>query len=203
MSDVEPLCSSRRSRVALALAGLAVLAASGFGVYLATSDKGMPLGVDPQTIAQPASQPQPVPALHFQGADGKRLALSDLRGKVVLLNVWATWCVPCRQEMLALDRLQQKLGGSAFEVVALSIDRGGAADVRRFYDEIGIRALAIYVDASMEATGRLKTVGVPTTLLIDREGRELWRKTGPAEWDAPKTVDSLRRHISAAPSLSN
>lgn len=97
--------------------------------------------------------------------------------------------------MPALDRLQQKLGGRDFEVVALSIDRGGAADVRRFYDQIGIRALEIYVDPESEVTGKLKTLGVPTTLLIDRAGRELWRKTGTAEWDAEDVVQSLRLRL--------
>ena len=122
-------------------------------------------------------------------------ALSDFRGKVVLLNVWATWCAPCRKEMPALDRLQQTLGGAEFEVVALSIDGGGAAAVRRFYDEIGIRSLALYVDSTMAASGKLRTVGIPTTLLLDREGRERWRKTGPAEWDSPEIVESLRAKL--------
>ena len=150
-----------------------------------------------------AREPQALPGPPFQDARGNAVSLADFRGKVVLLNVWATWCAPCRKEMPALDRLQQKLGGSGFEVVAVSIDRGGVASVRPFYGEIGIRTLAIYVDPSTQAATKLKTIGIPTTLLVDCEGRELWRKTGPAEWDGPKYLDTLRGQIGAAASASN
>lgn len=182
-------------RAVLAFAGLAVLAASVFGIYLATGERGASPGAGLQSGVGWASAPQPVPDIRFQGADGKPYTLSNFRGKVVLLNVWATWCAPCRKEMPALDRLQYTLGGPEFEVVALSIDSGGAAAVRRFYDEIGIRSLALYVDPSMEASSKLRTVGIPTTLLLDREGRERWRKTGPAEWDASEFVESLRAKL--------
>jgi thiol-disulfide isomerase/thioredoxin len=113
----------------------------------------------------------------------------------VLLNVWATWCTPCRKEMPALDRLQQQLGGRDFEVVALSIDRGGNPAVAAFYREMDLRALAVYVDPTSEATSTLRTVGIPTTLLVDRQGRELWRKTGPAEWDRADFVELLRSYL--------
>ena len=195
MTDVAMPGSARRLRAALALAGIAALAVSAFGIYLATGERGAPPGTGPQTDVGWASAPQPVPDVRFQDADGKPRTLSGFRGKVVLLNVWATWCVPCRKEMPALDRLQQMLGGPDFQVVALSIDSGGAAVVRQFYDEIGIRALGIYVDPTTEATGKLRTLGIPTTLLIDREGRERWRKTGPAEWDSPDIVESLRAKL--------
>ena len=187
--------STRRFRAALALAGLAVLAASAVGIYFASGERGAPTAALPQTGVGWASAPELIPDIRFQDADGKPHALSNFRGKVVLLNVWATWCAPCRKEMPALDRLQQQLGGPDFQVVALSIDNGGAAAVRRFYDETGIRALAIYVDSTTEATGKLRTLGIPTTLLLDREGRERWRKTGPAEWDSPEIVESLRAKL--------
>jgi hypothetical protein len=80
-------------------------------------------------------------------------------------------------------------------VLALSIDNGGVAAVRRFFEEVGVRSLSVYVDPSMRATEKLRIVGVPTTLLIDREGRELWRKTGPAQWDSPEVVQVLRAQI--------
>jgi len=89
----------------------------------------------------------------------------------VLLNLWATWCVPCRKEMPSLDRLQAQLGGPAFEVVALSIDKSPQA-VREFYREYGIRKLALYIDPSAEVTSTLGAVGIPTTLLVDGDGRE-------------------------------
>lgn len=190
--------SPARLRMILALLGIAILVASGVGIYLAVSENGLPSSG--ASLMRPASAPQPVPELRFQKAEGEPVALSDFRGKFVLLNVWATWCVPCRKEMPALDRLQQKLGGSDFVVVALSIDRGGPAAVRLFYEEIDIRTLDIYVDPTAEATATLKTVGIPTTLLVDREGRELWRKTGPAEWDSPQFLEALRQRMGGAPS---
>ena len=195
MNDVAVPRPARRLRAALALAGLAVLVASVVGIYLATEERSASPVTAPHTGVGWASSPQPVPDIRFQGADGKPYTLSNFRGKVVLLNVWATWCAPCRKEMPALDQLQQKLGGAEFEVIALSIDSGGPAAVRRFYDEMGIRSLAVYVDASMEGTGKLRALGIPTTLLLDREGRERWRKSGPAEWDSPEIVESLRAKL--------
>jgi len=118
---------------------------------------------------------------------------------VILLNVWATWCVPCRKEMPTLDRLQAKLGGDDFIVIPLSIDRGGAAAVKRFYQEIGIKKLRIYVDSSSHASHGLGVPGVPTTLLIDREGREVARKLGEAEWDGSAMVSLIQQTIDAEP----
>ena len=110
--------------------------------------------------------------------------MKDWEGRVVLLNLWATWCAPCRKEMPALDRLQQALGSDRFEVVALSVDRGGIEKSKAFFDEIGVKALKLYVDPSTRATSKLKAVGLPATLLIDEQGREIGRLTGPAEWDS-------------------
>jgi thiol-disulfide isomerase/thioredoxin len=177
------------------LAGLAVLAASALGIYLTTSERDAPPSARPQTGVGWADAPRPVPDIRFHDANGRPRSLSNFRGKVVLLNVWATWCAPCRKEMPALDRLQQALGGPDFHVVALSIDSGGTSVVRQFYDEIGIRALEIYVDTTTEATSKLGALGIPTTLLLDREGRERWRKSGPAEWDSPEIVESLRARL--------
>lgn len=195
MSDVAMPRSGRRLRATLALAGLAVIVVSAAGIYLTSGERGASPGAGPQTIVGWASAPQPVADIRFQDAEGKPFSLPNFRGKVVLLNVWATWCAPCRKEMPALDRLQQKLGGPDFQVVALSIDSSGAVSVRRFYDEIGIHALGIYVDPTTEATGKLRILGIPTTLLLDREGRERWRKAGPAEWDSPEIIESLRAKL--------
>jgi len=129
--------------------------------------------------------PKPIAAIQFEDADGRSRGLNDFRGKVVLLNIWATWCTPCRKEMPTLDRLQAALGGIDFEVVALSIDRRMDA-VRKFFAEVGIQRLAMYLDSSAKATRQLGAVGLPTTLLIDREGREIARLIGPAEWDSPE-----------------
>jgi thiol-disulfide isomerase/thioredoxin len=113
----------------------------------------------------------------------------------VLLNVWATWCMPCREEMPTLDRLQATLGGPGFEVVALSIDKGGLPVVHAFYQSLGIRFLKLYLDADGEATAGLVATGIPLTLLIDTEGREIGRKLGPAAWDDAAMVAQLRSHV--------
>ncbi|HYU11223.1 MAG TPA: TlpA disulfide reductase family protein [Stellaceae bacterium] len=138
-------------------------------------------------------QPHTLPEIRFQDEQGHDLTLADFRGRVVLLNVWATWCVPCRKEMPTLDRLQARLGGKDFLVMALSIDRQGVAPVKRFYQEGGVEKLAIYIDPSGRGSHGLVIPGVPTTLLIDREGREVARKMGAAEWDTPKMVSLIER----------
>jgi thiol-disulfide isomerase/thioredoxin len=139
--------------------------------------------------------PKALPEIQLQGADGRARGLTDFRGKVVLLNIWATWCAPCRREMPTLDRLQATLGGEGFEVVALSIDRAGIDVVRKFYTEVGIKHLVLYIDSSGKAASKLSASGLPTTLLIDREGREVGRLVGPAEWDAPAMVAFIRDHL--------
>lgn len=146
--------------------------------------------------------PQPIPDVQFADEDGRMRSLSDFQGKVVLLNVWATWCVTCRKEMPTLDRLQAKLGGPGFEVVALSIDRGGIAEVKEFYTEIGISNLAIYVDTSGRAASEFGIYGLPGTLLLDREGREIGRLAGPAEWDSSEIMTFLKPIILPATKIS-
>jgi thiol-disulfide isomerase/thioredoxin len=136
--------------------------------------------------------------VRFVDADGRRMSLADFRGKQVLLNIWATWCGPCRAEMPTLDRLQTLLGGPDFEVVALSIDHEGVDVIRDFYAELGLQALRIYVDPSTMATVNLNVRGVPTTLLLDRNGREIGRYAGPAEWDGEAAVSAIRERLSAA-----
>ncbi|MER8763688.1 MULTISPECIES: TlpA disulfide reductase family protein [unclassified Mesorhizobium] len=143
--------------------------------------------------------PVPVPEISFEDGNGKPKTLADFHGKVVLLNVWATWCAPCRKEMPTLDRLQAKLGGPDFEVVALSMDRAGPDAVKMFYGEIGVTHLALNIDSSAKAMFTLGAVGLPMTLLIDRDGKEIGRLIGPAEWDAPDMVDFLRGRIAANP----
>jgi thiol-disulfide isomerase/thioredoxin len=140
--------------------------------------------------------PKPIAAIAFEDGQGRSRSLADFKGKVVLLNIWATWCVPCRKEMPALDRLQGVLGGSDFEVVPLSIDRGGRETVRTFFSEIGVRNLAMYIDVSGQALRSLGVIGLPTTLVVDRAGQEIGRIIGPAEWDSPEIADVLRPIIS-------
>ena len=152
----------------------------------------------PPAVAEPPQNfvlretPAPVPELSFTDGEGKPQCLSDFRGKIVLLNIWATWCLPCRREMPTLDRLQAALGGADFEVVALSVDRRGLEVVKKFYAEIGVEHLAIRIDTSSRAGFALATEGLPTSLLVDRQGQEIGRLIGPAEWDAPDMVDFLK-----------
>lgn len=127
------------------------------------------------------------------------MTLRQFRGRIVLLNVWATWCPTCRRELPTLDRLQKKLGGKDLEVVALSIDRDGAEAIAPFFREIGIKNLLIYFDRRGTVLGKYVIVGLPTTLVIDREGREIGRMAGPADWDTPQVAALLRRIIAGHP----
>lgn len=138
---------------------------------------------------------RPLPDFRFKDADGRTLTLTDFRGKDVLLNIWATWCAPCRKEMPSLDRLQKQLGGPKFTVVAVAVDKSGRKAVDDFYARIGIEHLAKYVDASGETTHQLGIAGVPTTLLIDRRGQEVARRVGAAPWDSPKMKAFLGKRL--------
>jgi thiol-disulfide isomerase/thioredoxin len=128
--------------------------------------------------------PEAIPSFRFEDAAGAEKTLADWKGKVVLLNLWATWCAPCRKEMPALDRLQKELGGDNFEVVAISVDRQGAPASKKFLDETKSVNLKLYVESSSRSVGTLKAAGLPTTILVDKEGREIGRLAGPAEWDS-------------------
>jgi thiol-disulfide isomerase/thioredoxin len=130
------------------------------------------------------AKPDPAPDLSFVDSTGAVRTLRDFKGKIVLLNLWATWCAPCRKEMPALDRLQAELGSATFEVVAISVDRSGPEGARKFLDSIGTKHLALYADPTARLASSLKAIGMPTTLLIDADGREVGRLTGPAEWDS-------------------
>ena len=141
-----------------------------------------------------------LPPLRFVDADGKATGLGEWRGKVVLLNIWATWCAPCVKEMPALDRVQSSLAAEGLHVVALSIDKGTAAlaAVKAFYASHGIRHLSVYNDPEGAAGFELGVPGVPVTFLLDREGREIGRLVGAAEWDGAEAVALIRRHLASS-----
>ena len=139
-------------------------------------------------------EPQPVPVLVFADDSGKPRTLESWRNKVVLLNVWATWCAPCRAQMPTLARLPERPGGEGFEVVALSVDRAGAGAVRKFFDEIGV-GLPVFIDQNGAALRSLALFGLPATLLIGPDGNELARLAGPAEWDSPEMIAFLTSAI--------
>lgn len=138
--------------------------------------------------------PQALPEITFNDGAGKSLTLADFKGRTVLLNLWATWCSPCREEMPSLDRLQQALGSEKFEVVALSLDKQGAPASQKFLDEVKAKALKLYVDATGKQGTILKLVGMPTTILINKDGLEVGRLAGAAEWDS----DEAKKLIEAA-----
>lgn len=200
----------RPGRTASGLIGAAIVAASigAFMLWRANQQTATVEPVAPEIAGASDSltllaRPRPVPVVNFVNGDGKPMTSADFRGRTVLLNVWATWCAPCRKEMPTLDRLEQKLGGPNFEVVALSIDRQGRAVVTPFYRELGIKALRLYLDQSAKAIGPLEVVGLPTTLLIDRNGHEIGRKIGPAQWDSAENVELIRRYVAAATGAGN
>ena len=145
----------------------------------------MPLHEKPREMLSPP----------FVDGKGRDLTLADFRGRVVLLNIWATWCVPCREEMPTLDALQEKMCGGDFHVLPLSIDRAGMKIVRRFYDEIGLRHLDTYLAEDIRVMAAFAVVGLPTTILIDRDGFERGRLVGPAEWDSPEVMAQIQNLI--------
>jgi thiol-disulfide isomerase/thioredoxin len=142
-----------------------------------------------------AKTPKRLPRLAFKDSQGAEKSLSDWRGRTVLLNLWATWCVPCRKEMPALDALQGKLGGPDFEVVAVNIDTRDPEKPKAWLKDVGVDKLAYYSDSNAKVFQDLKAIGkafgMPTTLIVDPNGCELATLAGPAEWasgDAVKLV---------------
>ncbi|CAN7287924.1 TlpA family protein disulfide reductase [Phyllobacterium sp. LjRoot231] len=146
-----------------------------------------------------ADTPQSMSALSFTAPDGKPARLSDFKGKTLLVNLWATWCVPCREEMPALDALETKKGGDDFKVVAINIDTGDDTKPKAFLSEIGVKSLELYRDPSMGVFNDLKrknlAFGLPVTMLVDKEGCQIAAMNGPADWssdDAARFVDAAR-----------
>ena len=146
----------------------------------------------------PADPPQQLSSLAFNGPDGAPMTLGDLGGKTLLVNLWATWCAPCRAEMPALDALQAEMGSDDFEVVAINVDSGGDEKPRKFLEETGVSSLAYYRDNTIGVFNDLKrrslALGLPVTLLVDPKGCLIANMNGPAEWAS----DDARRLITAA-----
>ena len=147
----------------------------------------------------PAQAPRRLPALSFRDGNGKALTLADFKGRTVLLNLWATWCVPCRKEMPTLDALQRELGSTDFEVLAINLDTRDLEKAKKFLADIGVRSLGFYEDQSLATFEALKAagrvVGLPTTFLIDGQGCELGVLQGPAEWASADALALLRAAI--------
>jgi thiol-disulfide isomerase/thioredoxin len=210
-------------RIPIAIAAVAIGAAIGFaGVYgigglrrnaagdpacrgaVELARKIAPLAHGEVAALTMATVPLRLPDLAFWDADGKPKKLSDWRGRTVLVNLWATWCVPCRKEMPALESLQTRLGGSNFEVVAINIDTRDPAKPKNFLNDAHLTRLGYYSDPNAKVFQDLKAIGralgMPTSVLVDGQGCEIATIAGPADWgsdDAIKLIAAAVKPVSA------
>ncbi|MBR0778231.1 TlpA family protein disulfide reductase [Bradyrhizobium diazoefficiens] len=197
------------------LAGFAALYGLGLGrspsgdptckPAVATAARIAPLAHGELAALTMASAPLKLPDLAFEDADGKPKKLSDFRGKTLLVNLWATWCVPCRKEMPALDELQGKLAGPNFEVVAINIDTRDPEKPKNFLKDASLTRLGYFNDQKAKVFQDLKAIGralgMPTSVLVDPQGCEIATIAGPAEWaseDALKLIRAALGKVAAA-----
>jgi thiol-disulfide isomerase/thioredoxin len=170
---------------------------------LATAERLGPLMTGEVAALMQAKAPMSLADLAFTAPDGKPMTLADRKGKVLLVNLWATWCAPCRKEMPDLDALQKSHGGDQFEVVAINIDTRNPDKAEAFLKEIGVERLARYADPTLSVFNTLKSrgraIGLPVTVLIDRQGCELGTMNGPAMWASPDAHRLIEAAV-AAPS---
>lgn len=143
------------------------------------------------------SEAKPVPAEAFVSEDGAIITLSDYAGKITLVNFWATWCAPCRHEMPMLSALQEQLGGPDFEVVTIASGRNAPAAMKKFFDEIGVDNLPLHADPKMGLSRQMGVLGLPITVILDREGSEIARLQGDADWSSDSAKAILQTLIDA------
>lgn len=199
----------KRNRKSLIYVVLLAFIAGGIGIYMSgdAPRKEVAEGrggfrafvVGPMTAFLVKADRPAVPDLAFKDSSGAEIKLSKWQGRVVLLNLWATWCAPCRKEMPTLNDVQKQLGSKDFEVVALSVDRKGLEASSAFLKETGADSLGLYVDATTQSLEDLQAFGLPVTLLIDRKGREIGRLLGPAEWNSAEAIALMKAAIAEAP----
>ena len=176
---------------------LLAIVAGAIGIYwFQGSERKEPLA-PASTMAAFIKQPAPkdIAAFSFADGTGAMKDLSNWKGRVVLLNLWATWCAPCRKEMPELAQLQKLLGSPDFEVVAISEDLKGAEASAAFLKEAGADNLALYTDKKATALAAIQSVGLPTTVLIDRNGKEVGRLLGPADWASKEAQELVKVEI--------
>ncbi|MBS0527471.1 MAG: TlpA family protein disulfide reductase [Proteobacteria bacterium] len=144
-----------------------------------------------------AKEPKPLPDLAFTDANDKPVTLADYKGKTVLLNFWATWCAPCVKEMPSLDKLQAEMGKDKFVVLPLSLDGPSKPKVAPFYADKKLSNLGIYFDKGKKVLGALDISVLPTSVLVDAQGREIGRMQGDADWDKPEALALMKAAVSA------
>ncbi len=149
----------------------------------------------PMAVFEIWPEPRPLPQdMVFESADGP-VRLADFRGRVLLVNLWATWCAPCIEELPTLDGLQSEFGGPDFRVLPISLDRAPVETAQAALETFGVSHLRTIADRKMAAMGGLGITGLPTTLLVDRQGREIGRYVGPADWSSPEAAALVRAAI--------
>ena len=158
------------------------------------------LGAGPERMGQMQSftmspSLRPPPTVAWRDANGQEVSLAAFRGKVVMLNFWASWCSPCLRELPSINRLQARLGGNQFTVVALNVDRGGKSVASRYSRRLKLDKLALYTDQSNNAAKSMRLQNMPTTIIFDAEGREVGRLVGAAEWDTEEAINLLKWFI--------
>jgi thiol-disulfide isomerase/thioredoxin len=168
-----------------------------------TAKRLMPLSKGEVAAFAPNGTPRRATPLEFKDGAGRTVSLDEFKGRVVLINLWATWCVPCRKEMPALDELESKLGGRDFAVLAINLDQRGGDKPRRFLEEIKVKSLVYYEDPTTGVFQKLKQAGrapgLPSTILVDWQGCELGFMPGPAEWASEDALALIRAAISKNP----
>jgi thiol-disulfide isomerase/thioredoxin len=151
----------------------------------------------------PPGRPQSVADLAFNGPDGKPTNIGALAGKVALVNLWATWCAPCRAEMPALDQLQKEMGGADFEVVAVNVEGGDDTKPKKFLEDTKVHNLGFYRDSTLGMFNEMKkrnlAFGLPVTMLVDRDGCLLAHMNGPAEWASPDAKHLIEVALAGLP----
>lgn len=215
------MTSRRRGLIVLALAAVAGIIAGTAAVYvrgsadgngsavatlcadaLAAAKRVAPLATGEVAAFRVADAPQSFGDLTFKAPDGTPTTLASFAGKVTLVNMWATWCVPCRAEMPALDKLQSEMGGQSFTVAAINLDVQKPDKAKDFLDQIGVKNLALYSDPTMGVFNELKkrglAIGLPTTLLIDGKGCRIGIVEGPAAWDSAEAKALIEAALPAA-----
>ena len=192
----------RETTIFRVLSALLVAAVAGVYAIALIRDNGEPKPGGPQVLTAEealsrlswAEVPKPLPDITFDGPEGRPVSLAEFRGRVVLVNFWATWCQPCLAEMAELDKVQATLGGPGFAVVAVSVDRKGA-DAQAWLKANNIAHLAYYNDSKAEIWTTLGMAGLPMSLIVDAQGREVARLPRPAAWGSDRGLAILRDAI--------